>query len=172
MRHGDWMQTYSGRKFWPVDPRPEEVFIEDIAHALSMICRFGGHSLVFYSVAQHSVLVARNLRREHKRWGLMHDASESYVMDIPRPLKYFIPGYKGIENNVMRAISLRYGLGDMPADIKRVDNAILADEMSQLMAPPPEEWHLPEPPLGINIKPWGPKRAKTEFMKEFTKLFS
>lgn len=67
MRHGDWMQTYSGRKFWPVDPRPEEVFIEDIAHALSMICRFGGHSLVFYSVAQHSVLVARNLKREHKR---------------------------------------------------------------------------------------------------------
>lgn len=170
-RKGDWMQTAHGRKFWPIDPRPEEVHIDDIAHALSMTCRFGGHCLRFYSVSQHSVLVSRALPRPYKLWGLLHDASEAYVVDVPRPLKYWLEGYKRIENDVMRAISTRFQLSpEMPAEVKRVDVAILADEAAQLMAPPPEPWHLPEPALGIRIRPWDPETAKKEFMWEFENL--
>ncbi|SNY94089.1 hypothetical protein SAMN04515647_4412 [Cohaesibacter sp. ES.047] len=168
-RKGDWMQTASGRVFWPIDPRPEDVCIEDIAHALSNMCRFCGHCLTFYSVAQHSVLVSRQLPDHLKLWGLLHDASEAYVVDVPRPLKPFLGGYKAAENQVMTSITQAFGLDteEMPAEVKRVDNAILADEMAQLMASPPMPWTLPEPPLGIMIEPWPPARAGLEFMKAF-----
>jgi hypothetical protein len=65
---GDWIQTATGRPFWPIDPRPEDIDIEDIAHALSMLCRFGGHCLRFYSVAEHSVLLSQYVAPEHKLW--------------------------------------------------------------------------------------------------------
>lgn len=171
-RLGDWMQTAHGRKFWPMDPRPEEVHIDDVAHALSMICRFGGHCLRFYSVAQHSVLVARALPAQFRRWGLMHDASEAYVIDVPRPLKYWLEGYKRIENRVTDAVAIRFGLPlTPPPEVKIVDMRILGDEAAQLMAPPPEPWTLPHPPLGIEIEPWSPERAKREFLNEFRSLF-
>ena len=64
-RKGDWMQTYTGRQFWPIDPRANEVHIEDIAHALSMMCRYNGHCRTFYSVAEHSVLVSQHVPPEH-----------------------------------------------------------------------------------------------------------
>lgn len=170
-RVGQWMQTASGRKFWPMDPRPEDVFIEDIAHALSMMCRFGGHCLEFYSVAQHSVLISRHLPAPYKLWGLLHDASEAYVVDLPRPLKASLPDYKVAENLVMSAIAERFGLCPvMPPEVKRADIAILADEVARLMAPPPEPWDLQEPPLGIDIRPWFPDRAKAEFMMAFRTL--
>ena len=65
-RKGDWILTYSGIEFWPLDPRPEDVRIEDIAHALSMQCRFAGHCDRFYSVAEHSIRVADLVPREDK----------------------------------------------------------------------------------------------------------
>lgn len=84
----DWMQTYTGRVFWPLEPRPEDVDIVDIAHALANLCRYGGHSKVFYSVAHHSVLVSQIVPPADALWGLMHDSAEAYVIDLIRPIKH------------------------------------------------------------------------------------
>ncbi|MFN9113590.1 MAG: phosphohydrolase, partial [Bacteroidota bacterium] len=70
-----WIQTFSGIAFWPLDPKPEHVRIADIAHALSMKCRYNGHTRKFYSVAEHSVLVSRHVPEEDALWALLHDAS-------------------------------------------------------------------------------------------------
>lgn len=84
-RRGDWMQTYTGRQFWPLDPLPEDVFIEDIAHALSMQCRYAGHVTRFYSVAEHSVLIARCAPPEAKLYALLgaSDAFEQFINNTP-----------------------------------------------------------------------------------------
>jgi len=170
-RKGDWLQTSSGIAFWPLDPRPEEVEIQDIAHALSNMCRYGGHCREFYSVAQHSVLVSQALSPEYKLWGLLHDAGEAYVVDIPRPLKRFLTNYAEIEKGVMNAVCDKFDMArKMPDEVKRVDNAILADEMPQLMKSPPRPWNLIEPPLGITIRPWTSAEANIRFLSEFRML--
>ncbi|WP_180897149.1 phosphohydrolase [Martelella soudanensis] len=172
-RKGDWMQTYTGRQFWPMDPRPEDVAIEDIAHALSHQCRYAGHCRRFYSVAEHSILVSSQLPPELRLWGLLHDASEAYLVDVPRPVKPYLTGYREAEDRVMRAICERFDLPpEMPAAVKRVDNAILADEKAALMGPEPAEWHLPEPPLGIRIVFMAPPEATHYFMEEFKFLMA
>jgi hypothetical protein len=170
-RNGDWLQTATGKSFWPLDPRPEEICIEDIAHALSHQCRFNGHCNTFYSVAQHSIIVSRHCSIENRLWGLLHDAAEAYVCDIPRPLKPFLSGYKEIETNISNVIADHFGLSrQMPDEVKRIDSAILADEANQIMAPPPQDWFLPEPPLNVTISPVGPLDAKYMFLEEFQKL--
>ncbi len=141
---GDWIQTAHGRQFWPIDPRPDEVFIDDIAHALSMLCRFGGHCLHFYSVAEHSVLLSRAAPPEHKLWALLHDAGEAYLVDVPRPLKPFLAGYREAEDKIMLAICERFGLpAEMPAPLKDLDKRILFDERTQNMATAPVRWATP-----------------------------
>src|SRR5271165_4859950 len=82
-----WIQTYTGKKFFPMDPKPEDICIEDIAHSLSMICRFTGHSREFYSVAQHSVYVSELCSEQWMLHGLLHDAEEAYTNDLARPIK-------------------------------------------------------------------------------------
>ena len=172
-RRGDWMQTATGLAFWPMDPRPAEIKIEDIAHALSNLCRYAGHCREFYSVAQHSVLVARALPVELRPWGLLHDASEAYLVDVPRPVKPFLAGYKEAEEAVERAVAEAFGLvWPMPAEVKRVDNAILADEAAQIMVSPPRDWCLLEPALGIDIDPWAPQTAKRRFLEAFHEIES
>lgn len=171
VRAGDWMQTVSGRQFWPIDPRPEDIFIEDIAHALSMICRFNGHCERFYSVAEHSVLVSENVPARDALWGLLHDASEAYIADIVRPAKRFIDGYKDLERNIMVAVCSAFDLPyDEPASVKRADNAILADEAAQIMGAKPKDWFLPEPPLGVRIIGLQPAQAKRAFLQRFVDL--
>ena len=171
-RHGDWMQTYSGRSFWPLDPHPEDVDIEDIAHALSQICRFTGHCENFYSVAEHCVHVSYIVPSEDALWGLMHDAAEAYVCDVARPLKRFLTNYKSIEDAVMVAICDRFGMGhEMPETVKRADNAMLAAEKEQLMKPAPANWCLPEPAANIEIECWPPLIAKLKFLARFNTLY-
>src|SRR5271165_7548492 len=88
-RKGDWIQTYTGRVMYPLDPRPEEINIIDIAHALSNLCRFTGHVRTFYSVAEHSVRVSQHCDPKDALWGLLHDASEAYLADMSRPMKRY-----------------------------------------------------------------------------------
>lgn len=170
-RKGDWMQTYTGRQFWPIDPLAEEIDIADIAHALSMACRYAGHCLRFYSVAEHSVHVARSLPPELRLWGLLHDASEAYLVDVPRPLKPSLPGYYELEQRVMDAIAEKFWLhtNTMPAEVKAADNRILVDERQQNMAPTHHRWAGVDDlrPLGVTLEYWHPPRAEAEFIAAF-----
>ena len=165
---GDWIQTFTGRQFWPIAPAVDEVEIEDIAHALSMLCRFGGHCLRFYSVAEHSVLLARHVAPEHALWALLHDASEAYLVDIPRPLKPYLAGYREAEDAIIAVICQRFGLPEgMPVAVKLADTAILSDEAEQNMAPPPVAWSTTTAPLGVELKFWSPALAKYKFLQAF-----
>jgi hypothetical protein len=172
-RKGDWITTFLGVHFYPLDPRPDEIQIEDIAHALSNQCRFSGHVLSFYSVAEHSVRVARALPREMALYGLLHDASEAYLVDIPRPLKRLpeFARYLEAEGVLMRAILDRFGLGPLPALVYIADDALLATEGRDLM-PKGFPWaSIAALPLEekINIT-WTPEQAQHEFLYEFERL--
>ncbi len=137
----EWMQTISGRRVEPGRLRVEDIYIEDIAHALSHICRFAGHCKSFYSVAQHSVLVADYVMKRGRsineaRWALLHDASEAYLGDITWPLKQHpaMRGYKEIERHAQAVIAQCFGLeGDEPPIVKEADLAILATEKRDLL---------------------------------------
>jgi hypothetical protein len=168
-RVGDWMQLSSGRAFWPLDPRPEEIYIEDIAAALSKLCRYGGHCKHFYSVAEHSVLMAQEAPDGLKLSALLHDASEAYLSDVIRPIKAHLGGYPTFEARVAIAIGGRFGvkLNPIPDEVKRLDNAILADERDQAMLPPPSDWGLKLPPLGVTLQFWAPEKAEQEFLLAF-----
>lgn len=140
-RPGDWMQVASGAQFWPLDPQPHEIEIEDIAHALSHLCRFGGHCDRFYSVAEHSVYVSHHVPREHALQALLHDASEAYCVDIPRPLKRFIPGYIEIEDRISRAIAHRFGLPvEMHPEVHEADMRMCVTEARQIMPVSKIDW--------------------------------
>jgi hypothetical protein len=175
MRQGDWIQTYTGKQYWPTDPRPEDVDIRDIAHALSMLCRFGGHCLRFYSVAEHSVHIARWLFPRYGAHvalcGLMHDATEAYVTDVPRPLKPFLMGYKQIERDNWLAIAGSFGLpAKLPPIVREADTRALSEEARQNMAACVAEWSAVAEPLGFTLEYWDTEQAELEFLAEFHEL--
>lgn len=170
-RIGNWMQTYRGGQFWPLDLRPEDVFIEDIAHSLSMICRYGGHCERFYSVAEHSVLVSRVVPPELALIGLLHDATEAYVGDVIRPLKPALSGYAQIEHQVWLAVASRFGLpGSMPNEIKAADNAVLLAEQLVLMKDAPAPWCVGGEPAKVEVRGLVPGEAESEFLDRFAEL--
>jgi 5'-deoxynucleotidase YfbR-like HD superfamily hydrolase len=168
-----WIQTYTGRAFWPLDPNPAHVCIEDIAHALAMKCRYTGHCLMFYSVAQHAVLVSHIVPPEDALWGLMHDASEAYLPDVARPVKRNIPGFSGIEDRVMEAIATHFGMSwPMPESIKHADLVMLATERRDLMASPPFQWVSTEniEPMADEIGALYPMASKSLFLSRWREL--
>jgi len=132
----DWIQTYSGLRFYPARPTPEMITIGDIAQALSLEPRFAGQSLFHYSVAQHSILVSLHCDPADALWGLLHDASEAYLKDIPRPIKRMLPGYKRLERRVQRVIAKRFGLPwPCPESVHVADTRILVNERRDVMGP-------------------------------------
>lgn len=168
-----WIQTYSGRRFTPTNPNPDSVVIQDIAHSLSMQCRFGGHSGSFYSVAQHCVLVSHICNFEDAFWGLMHDASEAYLVDVPRPIKRSgkMDAYLEFENKVQKAICKRFGLSEEePDSVKKADTILLATEARDLLPNQRSDWSITVQPLPFKIIPLGPREAKDLFMKRFFEL--
>lgn len=172
-RVGDWIQTFTGKRFYPLDPRVDDIDIRDIAHALSMQCRYAGHCNRFYSVAEHCVLLSRFLESEGRlvaRWALLHDASEAYILDVPRPLKPYLVNYKGIEASIMEVVAQTFGLyALMPAEVKRADDRILADEVSQNLGP--LKWdYEPGPKLGVTLHFWTPAEAERAFLARFDEL--
>lgn len=174
-RLGDWMQTYTGQQFWPLDPRPEDFEIRDIAHALANICRFGGHSRRFYSVAQHSVLVSQLCPPSFAVHGLLHDAAEAYLGDIIRPLKYqaafemYREAEARLEGVLWQWAQLEWSDLARRA-VSRADNIALATEGRDIMSAPPAPWGFPGgilphgDPVTDRIEPWDPERAEVEFM--------
>lgn len=171
-RYGDWLQTYTGVVFWPLDPRPEEILIEDIARSLSMQCRYAGHVKRFYSVAEHSVHVSYAVPPADMLWGLLHDATEAYLIDIPRPIKNMLPEYRIWEARMMDAIALRFGLlGRMPESVKEIDNRMLTTERAVLHHPCDRDWGETGPALpGVHIHGWMPNVAYEAFMDRFHQL--
>lgn len=172
IRKGDWIQTFTGKAMWPMDPRADEIDIADIAHALSMMCRFNGMCTRFYSVAEHCVHVANAAPHDLKLTALLHDASEAYLADIVRPVKRWLPQYKKIETQLDKEIAYKFGLTyPWPAEVTRLDNGILADEMRQVMATPPRDWNLVEPAgIGARIECWSWQYAGWEFLRVFHDL--
>lgn len=174
MRKGDWIQVSRGSIFYPLDPRPEEVNIEDIAHALAMRCRYAGHCLKFYSVAEHSVHVSNNVSSENALWGLLHDAAEAYSSDIPRPLKRSLKEWAPIEQNIQSAICEKFGLSLIePEEVKLVDTQMLLKEKEALLAPCEKEWdtsYVVPSDFDVEIKGLLPEEAKQFFLRRFQEV--
>lgn len=133
---GNFIYTFTGRKFYFLDPRPEDICLEDIAHALSNLCRYTGHGK-FYSVAEHSVhvtnyLALTNTQVSLLQAALLHDATEAYVGDMSKPLKTLLPAYDEIESRVADAVAKRFGLQPDPR-IKHADLVMLATELPKII---------------------------------------
>ncbi len=170
-----WMGTYTGRRFYFYDPKPEDICIEDIAHSLSMQCRFLGHCKYFYSVAQHSIIVSRYVLSNLTLYGLLHDASEAYISDIIRPFKSTLEGYKIVENRIQNVIYRKYGLepGFGSGNIKKIDTMLLKDEAEFFMVNS-DSWQLPSEGLGIdfNVECIPYMQIESNFLDLFYKLYN
>jgi len=170
-----WMQTYTGKAFYPMDADVRDVDPLDIAHALGLLCRYGGHVRRFYSVAEHCVLMSRAVPEEYAPWALLHDATEAYMGDMIRPLKDFMPEYRLAEDRLMKVICDRFGVivHDMPPLVRQADARIILDEREALMSAPPASWtsvdHLE--PLGVQIQGWSPGHAERQYMRRLRELF-
>ena len=168
---GHWITTYTGKKFHFLDPQPDEIDIIDIAHHLSLVCRFVGACREFYSVAEHSVRVAEIVPDEYKLHALLHDASEAYIPDLPRPEKAEIPKFKLIENVILQAIWDKYVPNNWRLDlriIKEADNILLATEARDLMDNTNDWAELPKPLIEI-IQPLLSTEAERLFTYRFNK---
>ena len=173
----DWMQTYTGRQFWLRNPDPAAVDPRDIAHALSLLCRYGGHVKRFYSVAEHCVLMSLAVPAEDALAALLHDATEAYVVDLPRPVKRLLPGYRELEATVWEAIVWRFDLFAslpgyrLPESVKDADNRILLTERAALMGPPPADWGMEGlRPLPVTIVGWAPVQAEARYHERLGEL--
>lgn len=162
------MHTYTGIKFYPSNPRLEDINIIDIAHGLSNMCRFSGQCFEFYSVAEHCLHISYNCK--YPLWGLLHDAPEAYVVDVPSPIKAHLPEYKKIENNIMKVICTKYNLSlPEPPEVKETDIRMLATEISQLFYGCDDE-NLVNPLPGVRLQFLSPKEAKSAFLMRFFEL--
>ena len=140
-RVGEYFETYSGRPFWPRDPRPEDICLEDIAHHLSLVCRFGGAVKRHYSVGQHSIFVHRICPDEFKFEGLFHDATEAYLGDVVRPLKYSLHEYLEAEAKLQRVISRMYGVPEKKSPpVQLADDIALITERNALFRRKSLKW--------------------------------
>lgn len=169
-----WMQTYTGVHYTPTAPRVEDVRIRDIAHHLSMLCRFTGATKRFYSVAEHSVLVSQVVPPEHALAGLLHDATEAYVNDLSRPLKasWLLWGYNTVEARNWRVIAQRFELPRvLPPEVKAADNAVCQTERLELMSTSDHvDWYLLGEAAKVTINCWSPEKAEDNFMRRYFEL--
>ncbi len=172
-----WIQTFTGRRFDLLNPLPEQVSFDDIAHHLARTARFNGATRDFYSVAQHSCLVSDLLPPKLKLVGLLHDATEAYVGDWTRPLKISMRQLGSdaadvINDRVAAAIGAALGveLVTLPEAVKHADNVMLATERRDLMSAVPEPWDWPPEPSPWRVKAWSPEQAEDVMRRRFTEL--
>lgn len=179
MQPSSFIETSSGRRFQPLNPIIADIYPCDIAHHLSNQCRFSGAADPFYSVAEHCVRVSELLQvwgedTSVQLWGLLHDASEAYLVDIPTPLKELeeFAAYRTAEERLMKAVCYRFGLAlRMPAVVRRADQTLLATEARDLMPFRPEHWSkLEQRPLPERIVPWSSETAERNFLALYGRL--
>lgn len=172
----DFIETNTGRKFFFLEPKPEDFDIKEIAHALSLLCRFGGHCLEFYSVAEHSVRCAWTaedwgLSRELQLEALLHDGTEAYLVDMPRPIKYCMKEYMTIEEGIDKPLRQKFGLPEkMSPEVKKIDNTLLMTERRDIMTPTDNIWTTDDEPLPNKIRPWSSEFSRLQFLKDFERL--
>lgn len=136
-----WILTQSGQQFDLLRPTASMIKPVDIAHALSRLCRFNGHTRAHYSVAQHSLIVASLVPVEHQLVALLHDATEAYIGDMTRPLKAVMPEYQYVEHQIWLAVCDRFDIQiDLPGCVKQADMVALATERRDLMPEHLGEW--------------------------------
>lgn len=148
-----YITTYTGAHFYPTAPDEKNIHIEDIAHALSYICRGNGHVKNFFSVGQHCIncaleAMARGYSRRVCLGCLLHDAGEAYMSDVPRPIKVGMPQYKEWENEIIRVVYIKYLGSELTAEeeclVKQVDDDMLYYDMKVLLG---EELDREEPEM-------------------------
>jgi hypothetical protein len=181
-----WVQTVSGKAFYPFEPTADMICIEDIAHGLSHLCRFAGQTRDFYSVAQHSIMVNDVLatfaavgeldseqRRRLRLAALLHDAAEAFIVDLPTPIKAHVGGYKELELGVMAAVAKRFDIDPSLFEhplVKLADMTMLATEKRDLLGPEPQPWIEMPKPYGVMLRPWTSAQAKKIFLEEFERF--
>jgi 5'-deoxynucleotidase YfbR-like HD superfamily hydrolase len=170
--------TFTGKKFFLLKPRLVDIDIRDIAHALSLQCRWTGHSKFHYSVAQHCYYCSFLGPDNEALDRLLHDGSEAYMGDMNRPLKHFTaagPAYRRQEAVMQHLICRKFGLSLIePPSVHIADNQMLYAERAQLMNMKFKEankWLPDETPAPIKIKRWSPEKAERKFLKRFQELY-
>lgn len=185
---GPWIMTFTGRHFHFADPSPDEVDIMDIAVATSREGRFAGHCWSFYSVAQHSVYVSERIESLMRGigktenvprlslLGLLHDASEAYIKDMPSPVKAYLPDYKKMETKIMSAIMETFNLGkewndpEVQALLHKVDKGVMTTEVRDMIKHK-KVWSMPEKAYDdLVIVPVSPDTACVQFLYRFHTL--
>jgi 5'-deoxynucleotidase YfbR-like HD superfamily hydrolase len=155
-----WIQTHTNKKFDLANPTPDMFDIEDIAHALSNICRYTGHVSTFYSVAQHCFLAYTLIDPKYRRDALLHDLSEAYLNDIASPLKALIPAYGILETRIMNIAAQRFTFTfPLPHQVHEIDLRLLQTERLQLFGKEPEAWSVVAEPFDTKINCWTPEEA-------------
>ena len=174
-----WMETYSGLAIVPAYPEAEIILIRDIAHHLSQICRFNGACREFYSVAQHSVMVAQQLPKELQLEGLLHDAAEAYTGDITSPMKKLLDSAMldavewKINNILVYKFKLEINFADNP-QVKDADIVMLKSEAKELMKTQGYAWDLYPGWDRLKCVPievcWNPSLAEGNFLRMYRRL--
>ncbi|WP_455275104.1 HD family hydrolase [Ralstonia thomasii] len=168
-----WILTASGKHFDYADPQPDQIDILDIAQALAYECRYAGHARRFYSVAQHSVMASQIVTRDHAVEALLHDATEAYCKDIPRPLKALLPDYRAVEHRVDAVIRSHFGLPAKMSDaVTHADLVMLATERRDLMPDDDTPWPILEgiEPMTRRMNTLHPERAQAMFIRRWVEL--
>ncbi|MEW8955639.1 HD domain-containing protein [Clostridium sp.] len=178
MDRGNYIVTYTGTKFYPLDPRREEIKDKDISHSLSMLCRGNGHYKHFYSVAQHSIYCAREAKalgfsKRVQLACLLHDGSEAYISDITRPVKVYLDSYREIEDKLQSLIYKSYGLElteEEFNEMSKVDDIILSYELRNLLTT--ESMHKTEQDVSTNydLSLRDMQEVETEFLELLKEL--
>jgi hypothetical protein len=169
---GPTILLQSGNYFDFLAPAESAFTIEDIAHGLSMTCRFAGQSARFYSVAEHSIYVSLLVPPEDALAALLHDAAEAFIGDVSKPLKTLLPAYKEIEERIEAVIFGRFGIAlPLPATVKDADIVMLATEQAHVMRNR-DDWDYTRgcKPANIDIQCWAPEEAKARFLDRFNRL--
>lgn len=163
------IQTYKGIMIQPLNPKVEHIDIEDIAHALGNMCRYAGHVNEFYSVAEHCVLASYLAPKDEQLEALLHDATEAYLVDVPRPVKYLMPDYRVYEARLQEVIDEKFNLKPHSKALKEIDSRLLVSESYLLFAvgidiPGVERYD------SFELFNLSPKYAKRAFLDRFDEL--
>lgn len=171
-----WIGLLSGAQFNYNKPEESDVTLDDLASALSNICRFSGHLPAFYSVAQHLVNTSRIVRPEFAFDALMHDTAEAFTNDLPTPLKWALPIFKELEVKIESAMAQKFGFNyPYPPEVKTADTEMLLLEKKYVKLDD-REWpayagiKFEHQRDLVDLKPWQPCRAKREFLERYEEL--